>query len=59
MLTQYSFIVYAASAIYIIGIPDVIREFKIEEQSALLGLSLYVLACEFAFAQLILFAHGF
>lgn len=45
-LTQCRFVVYAASAIYIIGIPDVMIEHGIDEQKALLGLSLYVLACK-------------
>jgi len=40
------FIVYAASAIYIIGIPGVRLDHEISEQKALLGISLYVLACE-------------
>jgi len=40
------FVVYAASAIYIIGLPDLRREFQKSEQEALLGLSLYVLACK-------------
>jgi len=43
--TCHSFVVYAASAIYIIGVPDIRREFGVSEQEALLGLSLYVLAC--------------
>lgn len=46
-LTPYSFVVYAASAIYIIGIPEMILEFKVDEQEVLLGLSLYVLACQY------------
>lgn len=41
-----SFVVYTASAIYIIGLPDVMREFQVGEQEALLGLSLYVFACK-------------
>jgi hypothetical protein len=45
-LTQSRFVVYAASAIYIIGIPGVMIEHGIDEQEALLGLSLYVLACK-------------
>jgi hypothetical protein len=40
------FVVYAASAIYIVGIPEIKLEYGINEQEALLGLSLYVLACE-------------
>ena len=46
-LTPRSFVVYAASAIYIIGIPEMIMEFELSEQEALLGLSLYVLACQY------------
>jgi hypothetical protein len=46
-LTRSRFIVYAASAIYIIGIPGVMVEYNVSEQEALLGLSLYVLACKF------------
>jgi hypothetical protein len=41
-----SFVVYSASAIYIIGLPEVMREFQIGEQESLLGLSLYVFACK-------------
>lgn len=41
-----SFVVYSASAIYIIGIPEMMHDFRISEQEALLGLSLYVLACK-------------
>jgi len=40
------FVVYAASAIYIIGLPEIMQEFDIGEQEALLGLSLYVFACK-------------
>lgn len=46
-LTLCSFVVYATSAIYIIGIPEMILEFKLDEQQVLLGLSLYVLACQY------------
>jgi DHA1 family multidrug resistance protein-like MFS transporter len=45
-LIRHRFIVYAASAIYIIGIPGIMLEHGIGEQEALLGLSLYVLACK-------------
>jgi len=38
--------VYSASAIYIIGMPDIMTEFQLTEQEALLGLSLYVFACK-------------
>jgi hypothetical protein len=41
-----SFVVYSASAIYIIGIPEMMQDFHISEQEALLGLSLYVFACK-------------
>lgn len=45
-LRMGSFIVYAASAIYIVGIPGVRLDHEISEQKALLGISLYVLACK-------------
>lgn len=41
------FIVYAASAIYIVGLKGTMIEFQVSEQQSLLGLSLYVLACEY------------
>ncbi|KAF7192732.1 Multidrug resistance protein 1 [Pseudocercospora fuligena] len=40
----YTFVVYTASAIYVIGVHDVMADFSIGEQEALLGLSVYVLA---------------
>ncbi|GAB7331069.1 hypothetical protein MBLNU13_g02557t1 [Cladosporium sp. NU13] len=44
IICLYTFIVYAASAIYIVGLKGTMVEFKISEQQSLLGLSLYVLA---------------
>lgn len=51
------FIVYAASAVYIIGLRDTMVEFKISNQQSLLGLSLYVLACESFNEQCYLFRN--
>jgi hypothetical protein len=45
-LTGHSFVVYAASAIYIVGIPKIMIEFQVGHQEALLGLSLYIFGCE-------------
>jgi hypothetical protein len=45
--TVPSFVVYAASAIYVIGMPEIMHEFQLREQEALLGLSVYVLACKY------------
>ncbi|GIZ44428.1 hypothetical protein CKM354_000762600 [Cercospora kikuchii] len=47
VICLYTFVVYASSAIYIIGIPDIMLEFNVTEQGALLGLSLFVLAYGF------------
>ncbi|CAK1362718.1 uncharacterized protein RHO25_007029 [Cercospora beticola] len=47
IICLYTFAVYASSAIYIIGIPDIMLEFNVTEQGALLGLSLFVLAYGF------------
>lgn len=44
-LIDFRFVVYASSAIYITGLPGITLEFKVTEQEALLGLSLFVLAC--------------
>ena len=51
------FIVYAASAVYIVGLRDTMAEFKISNQQSLLGLSLYVLACESFNEQCYLFRN--
>ena len=47
IISLYTFAVYAGSAIYIAPVELVVQEYKTSLQTALLGLSLYVLGCEF------------
>lgn len=47
IISLYTFAVYAGSAIYIAPVELVVQEYSTSLQTALLGLSLYVLGCKY------------
>lgn len=47
IISSYTANVYAGSAIYIVAVESVLVEWRTSIQAALLGLSLYVLGCEY------------
>lgn len=42
----HSFTVYAGSSVYVAGVPEIMLQYRVSQQEAMLGLSLYVFSCK-------------